>query len=130
MAEATPLADVDIEDWQTRLDGWFPSGVIVIRNTGDPDNDPVYRCPQITVLDMEGSMPRIYFAPGDWSGKSFMLRLVSWRHIQDDPIVFAAADEIGQLWRFSNGLSEDLAAQLEALRGSPYQSRYFLLPQL
>lgn len=126
----TPPAAASVPDWQDRFDRLFPSGVIVVRDTGDLDNDPVYRCPQITLLDMKDAMPRIFFAPGDWSAKSFIIQLVGWKLVHEDPTVFAAADDTGQLWRFSNGLSEQLASELELLRGSPYQTREFLLPQL
>lgn len=129
-SEATPPLAGSVRDWQDRFDWWIPSGVIVVRDTGDLDNDPVYRCPQITVLDVKNGMPRIFFAPGDWSGKSFIVQLVSWKQVHEDPTVCAAADGTGQLWCFSNGLSEELASQLKPLRGSPYQSRGFLLPQL
>lgn len=94
--------------------------------TGDPDgDDPNYTSPQITAVDLVGVMPRIYFVAG--YSKGFLLTLVSWKQVHEDPLVFAAADTDGQLWRFSNAVSDSLAAELAPMRGDKFLSRDFLL---
>ena len=83
--------------------------MLVIRNNGDIDTDPVYRCPQITALQLIGTYPQIYFVPFDVWGKSFTITLVSWKQLHDAPVVFAAvlrksrrvfsdSDDIGHLF--------------------------------
>ena len=104
--------------------------MIVIRDTGDPDNDPVYRCAQITTLDMKGAMPRIFFIDATVPGKDFVITVTSWKQVHKDPEVFAAVDSAGQLWRFSNALSERLAQSLAPYRNQIVQSREFVLATL
>jgi hypothetical protein len=94
--------------------------------SGDPDgDDPTYTTPQITVVQLIGAMPQIYWVAG--YSKGFLLTLVSWKQVHDNPIVFAAADREGQRWRFSNAISDELAAELGAARGDEFLSRDFVI---
>jgi hypothetical protein len=118
-----------IDDWQQDFDEWFPKGVIVIRRINDPEgDDPTYTSPQITAIDMVGAMPRIYFVAG--YSKGFLLTLVNWKRVHNDPVVFAAADSEGKLWRFSNAISDKLAAVLAVNRGDEVLSRDYVLAML
>jgi hypothetical protein len=115
-----------LDDWQEHFDNWFPKGVVVIRMTNDPDgDDPTYTSPQITAVQLIGAMPQIYWVAG--FSKGFLMTLVSWKQVHDNPLVFAAADTDGQLWRFSNAISDRLAAELAVYRGDLYLSRDFIL---
>jgi hypothetical protein len=101
--------------------------VIVIRDTGDPDNDPVYRCPQITALQMIDGLPQIYFVPfGVW-GKSFTIVLASYKWVHENPDVWHSTATDGQRWRFSNAISDMLAADIAPSRYQVVQSRGFLM---
>jgi hypothetical protein len=119
------MAVIDV--WQAKFDQWFPRGVSIERVYGDPETDPVYRCPQVTVLDMPTALPRVYFVPYDVWGKSFYVTLMSWKQTHSDPEVFAAADSEGRSWRFSNAISDQLAAELVPFRNQSAQGRDFIL---
>ena len=94
--------------------------------SGDPDgDDPTYATPQITAVQLIGEMPQIYWVAG--YSKGFLLTIVSWKRVHQDPLVFAAADSEGMLWRFSNAVSDKLAAQLAPARGDKFLSREFVL---
>ncbi len=94
--------------------------------TSDPDgDDPTYTTPQITAVQLIGGMPQIYWVAG--YSKGFLLTIASWKQVYADPLVFAAADSEGMLWRFSNALSDKLAAQLAPARGDEFLSREFVL---
>jgi hypothetical protein len=116
------------EGWQQTFDEIFPTGGLVMRDTGDLDNDPVYRCPKIRVLHVKGAMSCIYLAPADVGGtKAFLLQLVGWKQLRSEPDVFAARDIEGRPWLFSNALSDSLASELSALRSGFYEMRCVLL---
>jgi general stress protein 26 len=120
---------VPIEDWQEDFDEWFPKGAVVIRMSDDPDgDDPTYTTPQITAVQMIGELPQIYWVAG--YSKGFLLTLVSWKQAHEEPLVFAAADTDGQLWRFSNSISDKLAAVLAVNRGDEVLSRVYVLAMI
>jgi hypothetical protein len=48
----------------------------------------------------------------------------------EEPLVFAAADTDGQLWRFSNSISDKLAAVLAVNRGDEVLSRVYVLAMI
>jgi hypothetical protein len=97
--------------------------------SGDPDgDDPTYTTPQITAVQLIGAMPQIYWVAG--YSKGFLLPLVAWKRVHDDPLVFAATDDEGQLWRFSNAISDTLAAVLAVNRGDEVLSRDYVLAMI
>jgi hypothetical protein len=117
-----------VEGWQRTFDQFFPKGGLVMRDTGDLDNDPVYRCPKIRVLHVKGGMPCIYLTPADVGrARAFLLQLVGWKQLRSDPKVFAATDIEGRPWLFSNALSDSLASELSALRSGFYEMRRLIL---
>jgi hypothetical protein len=107
------------DQWQKRFDDDFPRGLIIELSYGDIATDPTYTSPRVSVTGMNGIMPMVYLSIVA-SSKSFDLSVASYKIEQTEPVVVAdviSAD--GQRWRWSSGVSDEMAEILIPLRDDP-----------
>lgn len=114
-----PAMELTKEQWQERFDEDFPRGLIIEISYGDVETDPTYTSPRVAVTGMNGIMPRVYMVIWGTS-KSFEFSVVSYKIAQTKPVVVAdVMSDDGQRWRWSSGVSDEVAGFLIPLRDDP-----------
>jgi len=122
---AVVTTELTQEQWQERFDTDFPRGLIIELSHGDIATDPTYTSPRVAVIGMNGIMPVVFTLVWNTS-KSFEFSVASYKIEQTEPVVVAdVISDDGQRWRWSSGVSDEVAGFLIPLRDDPYVTLKF-----